>query len=61
MSGGVKIAEKIRIPMKKYFLFFVRIFKLRIFNFVKSIKSIGNSNERPLVNNKNIENFIYSE
>jgi len=61
MSGGVKIAEKIRMPMKKYFLFFVRISKLRIFNFVKSIKSIGNSNERPLVNNKNIENFIYSE
>ena len=61
ISGGVKIAEKMRIPIKKYFLFVFKILVFRIFNFVKIISKIGNWNERPLAKRRNIVNFMYSE
>ena len=61
ISGGVNNAEKIKIPKKKYFLFFLRNLTSTIPNFVKIIKRIGNSNDIPDANNKNIVNFIYSE
>ena len=32
ISGGVKIAEKTKIPIKKYFLFFFKLFTLNILN-----------------------------
>ena len=37
ISGGVKIAEKTRIPIKKYFLLFFNILIFRIFSLVKII------------------------
>ena len=61
ISGGVNIAEKTKIPKKKYFLFFLKNLISTIPNFVKIIKRIGNSNDIPDANNKNIVNFIYSE
>ena len=61
ISGGVNNAEKTKIPKKKYFLFFLRNLISTIPNFVKIIKRIGNSNDIPDANNKNIVNFIYSE
>ena len=61
ISGGVNNAEKIKIPKKKYFLFFLKNLTSTIPNFVKIIKRIGNSKDIPDANNKNIVNFIYSE
>lgn len=61
ISGGVKIAEKIKIPIKKYFLFFFNILILSIFSLVKIISKIGNWNESPLAKRSSIVNFIYSE
>ena len=61
ISGGVNIAEKTKIPIIKYFLFSFRVFRLKILNLFKIINSIGNSKESPLVNNKYIVSFIYSE
>ena len=61
ISGGVKIAEKIIIPIKKYFLFLFNILTFKILNFVNIINNIGNSNEIPLAKSKNIINLIYSE
>ena len=61
ISGGVNNAEKIKIPKKKYFLFFRRNLTFTIPNFFKIIKRIGNSKDIPDANNKNIVNFIYSE
>ncbi len=61
ISGGVNNAEKIKIPKKKYFLFFLKNLTSMIPNFVKIIKKIGNSKDIPDANNKNIVNFIYSE
>lgn len=61
MSGGVKIAEKTRIPKKKYFLFFFNISIFRILNLVNIISKIGNSKEIPPARSKCIINFIYSE
>ncbi len=61
ISGGVNNAEKTKIPKKKYFLFFLKNLILTIPNFVKIIRRIGNSNDIPDANNKNIVNFIYSE
>ncbi len=61
ISGGVNIAEKTKIPKKKYFLFFLRNISSTIPNLVNIIKRIGNSKDIPDANNKNIVNFIYSE
>ena len=61
MSGGVNNAEKSKIPKKKYFLFFLKNLISTIPNFVKIIIRIGNSNDIPEANNRNIVNFIYSE
>ncbi len=61
ISGGVNKAEKIRIPIKKYFLLFFNNLMFSIFSLVKTINKIGNSKDNPLANNKNIINFIYSE
>ncbi len=61
ISGGVNKAEKIRIPIKKYFLLLFNNLILRTFSLVKMINKIGNSKDKPLANNKNIINFIYSE
>ena len=61
ISGGVNNAEKTKIPKKKYFLFFLKNLTSTIPNFVKIIKRIGNSNDIPDANNRNIVNFIYSE
>ncbi len=61
ISGGVNNAEKIKMPIKKYFLLFFKIPMLRIFNFVKIINKIGNSNDNPLAISRSIVNFIYSE
>ena len=61
ISGGVNNAEKTKIPKKKYFLFLLKNLISTIPNFVKIIKRIGNSNDIPDANNKNIVNFIYSE
>lgn len=60
-SGGVKKAEKIKIPIKKNFLFFERKWWLKIPIFVNKIIRIGNSNDSPLAKSKNIINLIYSE
>ena len=61
ISGGVNNAEKTKIPKKKYFLFFLKNLISTIPNFVKIIIRIGNSNDNPEANNRNIVNFIYSE
>tara|TARA_B100000524_G_C23477995_1_gene308640 strand:- start:65 stop:358 length:294 start_codon:yes stop_codon:yes gene_type:complete len=61
ISGGVNKAEKIRIPIKKYFLLFFNNLIFRILSLVKTINRIGNSKDNPLANNKNIINLIYSE
>ena len=61
ISGGVNNAEKTKIPKKKYFLFFLRNLISTIPNLVRIIKRIGNSNDIPDANNRNIVNFIYSE
>ena len=61
ISGGVKIAEKTRIPIKKYFLFFFNNSIFNILSFVSKINKIGNSKDKPLAKSKNIINFIYSE
>ena len=60
-SGGVKIAEKINIPRKKYFLFFFNKFTFIILNLASVINKIGSSNEIPLVKSNNIVSFMYSE
>ena len=61
ISGGVNKAEKIRIPIKKYFLLLFNNLILRTFSLVKMINKIGNSKDKPLANNKYIINLIYSE
>ena len=61
MSGGVKIAEKIKIPIIKYFLYFLRLSIFKILIFVRIISKIGNKNDIPLANNRYIVSFIYSE
>ena len=61
ISGGVKIAEKTKIPIKKYFLFLFKLFTLNILNFVSIISKTGNSNDNPHDKSNNIVNFIYSE
>ena len=61
ISGGVKIAEKTKIPIKKYFLFFFKLFTLKILNFVSIISKTGNSNDSPHDKSNNIVSFIYSE
>ena len=61
ISGGVKIAENIKIPIKKYFLFFFKILIFNILNLTNKIKSTGNSNDIPLAKSKNMINFMYSE
>ena len=53
ISGGLNRAEKQEYRLKN-FLFFKKILKRPIF--VINIITIGNSNERPLDNNKNIVN-----
>ncbi len=61
MSGGVKNAENIKMPIRKNFLFFLRKSSLKIPNFVRKIIIIGNSNDKPLASKRNIVNLIYSE
>ena len=61
MSGGVKNAEKTRIPKKKYFLLFFNNLTFKILSLVRTINKIGNSKDKPLAKSKNIINLIYSE
>ena len=61
ISGGVKIAEKTRMPIKKYFLLFFNILIFRIFSLVKIINKIGSSKEIPLAKSRYKISFIYSE
>ena len=60
ISGGVKTALKIKIPIKKYFLCFLRTVTVTIFNLAKINKKTGNKKDNPNENNKYIVNFIYS-
>ena len=61
ISGGVKIAEKIKIPIIKYFLLSLKISIVKTPNLFNITSKIGNSNDRPLANNRYIVSFIYSE